>query len=319
MSATLSIVISIFGLVGCGYAAARIGLLSRTVGEGLTEFVFRVAIPLLIFDTLGSADMRGLSPWRIWIAYFIPFAIVWTLAHVAVRRLFGRDARAGVVAGGSAAYANSVLIGLPLMQAAFGDAGTVYLLVIASIHLPIMMLVSMVLNEWALQVDRVAVAAEPRLQVLRRLGVALATHPILIAIAAGVAWGLTGLQLAGPPAAIIDGLGRAAGPLALFASGMALVDYGMGRQIRPALLISACKLLLLPALVHVAARLAGLPPLGVAAATLTAACPTGVNAFLVATQLGTGQALASNALVFSTAGSVVTVALWLTLLQAFLG
>ena len=38
----------------------------------------------------------------------------------------------------------------------------------------------------------------------------------------------------------------------------------------------------------------GLPPLGVAALTLTAACPTGVNAYLIASRLGTGEALASN-------------------------
>ena len=67
------------------------------------------------------------------------------------------------------------------------------------------------------------------------------------------------------------------------------------------------------------ARAVGLPPIGVAVATLTAACPTGVNVFLVASQLGTGQALASNALLISTAGGVVTVTLWLAFLQTTLG
>ena len=48
-----------------------------------------------------------------------------------------------------------------------------------------------------------------------------------------------------------------------------------------------------------------------AVVTLTAACPTGVNVFLIASRLGTGQALASNALLISTAAGVVTVSLWL--------
>ena len=73
-----------------------------------------------------------------------------------IRRVFGRDARAGVVAGGSAAYSNSVLIGLPLLQASLGDAGTVYLVVIVAIHTPVLMLLSVFLNEWALAVDGAA-------------------------------------------------------------------------------------------------------------------------------------------------------------------
>ena len=151
MSETLSIVVAIFGLVGLGYAAARSGLLAGSVREGLTEFALKVAIPLLLFDTLATADLQGLSPWRLWAAYFVPFAIVWALSHLMIRRVFGREARAGVVAGGSAAFSNSVLIGIPLVQAAFGDAGIVYLIVIVAIHLPVMMLVSVLLNEWALE------------------------------------------------------------------------------------------------------------------------------------------------------------------------
>ena len=83
---------------------------------------------------------------------------------------------------------------------------------------------------------------------------------------------------------------------------MALVNFGMARQIKPAIAISVLKLFLMPALVFVAARAIGLPPIGVAALTLTAACPAGVNTFLIASRLGTGQALASNTLLISTAG-----------------
>jgi predicted permease len=318
MPETLATVVSIFGLVAVGYAAARTRLLGRSVGEGLTEFVFKVAIPFLLFDTLAAADLHGLSPWRIWAAYFVPFAIVFALAHLIVRRVFGRDARAGIVAGGSAAYANSVLIGLPLMQSAFGDAGTVYLIVIVVVHLPILMLVTVLLNEWAMRADRIE-AGEARGVALRRLARTLATHPILLSILAGLVWRATGLKIPHTLALVIEQLGRPAGPLALFASGMALVSFGVARQVRPAFVVAALKLLVMPALVYVATRLVGLPPLGGAVVTLTAACPTGVNAFLIATRLGTGEALASNTLLISTAAGALTVTLWLALLQASLG
>jgi len=169
LSETLIIVISIFGLIGLGYATTRVGLLSAGVGDKLTEFVFTLAIPLLLFDTLAKADFRGVSPWRIWAAYFIPFAIVWIASHLMIVRLFRRDNRAGIVAGGSAAYSNGVLIGVPLMQAALGAEGTVFLIVIVAVHLPIMMLVSVFLNEWMMATGAADKGATSHRELYRRL------------------------------------------------------------------------------------------------------------------------------------------------------
>ena len=96
LSETLIIVVSIFGLIGVGYLATRIGLLSTAVGDRLAEFVFTLAIPCLLFETLATADLHGVSPWRIWAAYFAPFALVWALSHLMIRRVFGRDQPAGL-------------------------------------------------------------------------------------------------------------------------------------------------------------------------------------------------------------------------------
>lgn len=314
LSETLVIVVSIFGLIGLGYVTARIGLLSTSVGDRLSEFVFTIAIPCLLFETLATADFQSVSPWRIWVAYFVPFAVVWIASDVLARRAFGRDKRAGIVAGGSAAYSNAVLIGVPLMQAALGDEGTVFLIVIVAVHLPVMMLLSVFLNEWALANERRGEVTS-RGEILRRLGWSMVTHPILIGVALGLIFRATGLSIPRVVSAIIDPLAGSAGPLALVASGMPLVSYGIARQIVPAIAISALKLFVLPVLVFLSAHAIGLPPIGIAALTLTAACPTGVNAYLMASRLETGEALASNAVLISTAAGVGTVTLWLMLLQ----
>ena len=319
MTETLIIVVSIFGLVGLGYLTTRVGLLSTAVGDRLTEFVFTISIPLLLFKTLATADFHGVSPWRIWAAYFLSFAIVWVASHLMVVRVFRRDGRAGIVAGVSASYSNSVLIGIPLIQAALGDQGTVFLVIIIAVHTAVMMLVSVLLNEWIVAAGKMADAATSRREALRRLVVSLSTHPMLIGIAAGLLWRATGLAIPRVVAAVVDPLANSAGALALFASGTALVNYGIARQIRPAIAISALKLALLPVLVFGASHAIGLPPIGVAALTLTAACPTGVNAYLIATRLGTGEALASNTVPISTGAGVATVTLWLAILQRTLG
>lgn len=310
MPETLAIVVSIFGLVGLGYASARSRLLPESVGDGLSAFVFTLAIPLLLFRTLATADFHGVSPWRIWAAYFTAFALVWAAGHLTIRRIFGRDLRAGIVAGAAAAYSNSVLLGIPLVQAAFGEDGMVFIIVVIAIHTPVMMLASILLNEWALAATKADGRVSP-MEAARRLAAMLATNPIVIGIAVGALWRLAGLGIPQVASAIVDPLAGSAGPLALFASGMALVKFGMARQIGPAIAISALKLLALPAMVFLMANAVGLPPLGTAVVTLVAACPTGVNVFLIASRLGTGEALASNTLLISTAAAVFTVTLWL--------
>ena len=51
----LTIILPVFGLIGLGYAARFAGYVTDRTGEGLSEFVFAIAIPCLIFKTLTGA------------------------------------------------------------------------------------------------------------------------------------------------------------------------------------------------------------------------------------------------------------------------
>ncbi|HSG94303.1 MAG TPA: AEC family transporter [Afifellaceae bacterium] len=318
MTDIANIVLSIFGLIGIGYGAARTGLLGKDVGKGLADFVFTIAIPVLLFKTLATADFGIAAPWSIWSAYFAGAAVTWALSHVTIRRMFGRDARAGLVAGLSGSYANTVLIGIPLVQTAFGEAGMVSLLIIVAVHLPVMMLASLIMFEWALRVDGVQSGTVDRGAILRRFVDNMARNPLVIAILAGAIWRLADLPLTGVPAILTDALSRAAGPVALFSAGMGLASYGIARNVHQALVITAFKLVVMPAIVLASGWAIGLAPLAVATATLAAACPTGVNPYLIAGRFGTGEAIASNAIAISTAAGFITVAIWLVILQRLL-
>ncbi len=317
MSEVAQIVLSIFGLIGIGYALVRSGYLSQDVGDGLAEFVFSVAIPVLLFRTLAEADFHGASPWGLWAGYFGGAAAAWILSHRMIRRVFGRDARAGVVAGVSASFANTVMLGIPLIQHAFGEAGMVSILIIISVNMPVMVFASIVANEWAMRADGLATGETDRLDLARRFVAALATNPIIVGIVVGALWRLSGWPISGVPAVLIDNMAAVAGPSALLASGMGLARYGVSGNVRPALLITVLKLAVMPAIVLAIGSAVGLPPLAVAVLTLTAACPTGVNAYLIANHFRTGHALAANTITLTTACAVGTMGFWLWLLQVY--
>src|SRR6478609_4606325 len=121
----LAIVLPVFGLIGIGYVARQTGFISERVGEGLSEFVFTLSLPCLIFRTLVRAAITAVQPWGYWIAYFVGVAAVWFLATGIATRFFGLKGISAVVAGFSTGQANTVFVGVPMILKAYGDEGAV--------------------------------------------------------------------------------------------------------------------------------------------------------------------------------------------------
>jgi len=306
----------VFGLIALGYASGLTGYLKTETGDALIQFAVRVALPLLLFRTMLGADFHGSAPWALWATYFSAVAVAWTSGHLVTTRVFGRDSQAGVVGGVSTAFSNLVLLGIPLTLGFFGQEGFEILSLLIALHLPIMVMMSMILFavfdlDKSKQTDPFALF---RVFVRRMI-----KNPFVIGILLGLAWRFTGQPLPGLAVRLVDALAGIAGPLALFAVGLSLRKFGISGNVGPALVLSALKLGLMPAVALVAALLFGLPPLTAKVAVAAAALPSGVNSYLIATQFGTGQALASNQMTIATAGAVVTTAFWLSIAQAVFG
>ena len=298
----LTIVLPIFGLIGIGYLARRTGFVSDRVGDGLSEFVFALALPCLIFRTLVRAEIPAVQPWGYWISYFAGVAVVWVLASVIGRRFFGLTGISGVVAGFSAGQANTVFVGVPMILKAYGDAGAVPLFLLIAVHLPVTMTMATIMAEGR--------QASP-LVILRRL----ATHPLVVGILAG--------SLCRPVAPhvpeafwhIVELLGSAAVPCALISMGIALQRYGIAIGWKLPVLLSGLKLVIHPLVVLVlATQVFDMPPVWAGVAVLFASCPSGINAYLFAERYGEGVALASSTVTLSTVLALGTTLVWLYVL-----
>ena len=216
MLASLGIVLPVFGLIGVGYLARQTRLVTDRAGDGLSEFVFALAVPCLIFRTLASAEIPPVQPWGYWISYFAGVAVVWAPGDAwsagASSRVGGT---AAVVAGFAAGQANTVLVGIPMILKAYGERG----------------------RGPALPPDRRPSAGDhdardrcsPKAATPRRSSILsrLVHHPIIVAI-------LLGLGLPSPcrrlfPAPlwqVVELIGNAAFPCSLVGMGIALRRYG---------------------------------------------------------------------------------------------
>ncbi|HEU4986172.1 MAG TPA: AEC family transporter [Rhizobiaceae bacterium] len=307
----------VFGLVAFGYMAGWSGLLKAQTGDALTDFAVTIALPLLLFRTMAGADFHDGVPWSLWGAYFSSGAIAWLAAQFSVIYIFGRDERAGVVAGVTAAFSNQLLLGVPLIFGAFGQSGFEVLSLILSIHLPIMTAATIVLL--ALVGGKREAGGVDFVGLLRQFLSTMLNNPLIIGILAGLFWRLTGFEMPALAERLVDSLANLAGPLALFAVGLGLRKFGLSGNLSPAILLVGIKLALMPAVALAMAMLFGLPPLAAKVTVAVASLPSGVNTYLIATRFGTGQALASNAMTIGTACAFLTTGTWLAIAQWVFG
>lgn len=302
-------VLPVFLMIFIGWLIVATRYLKPEAGVALSEFVFKLAVPVLIFRTLAEAEFHGAFPVRLWIAYFAGVAVTWAVGHGLAAWFFRADQRTATVAGVSSAFANNVFIGLPLVERAVGAEGLVAVSILLAIHLPVMMIASSLLIERAERRD-LGKASEGWYPLLRYLALNLARNPLVFGVLAGILWNLSGLPLAGVPKLVADQLSAVAGPAALISLGMAMRRYGLGGNIAMGSSASVLKLFLLPACVLAFSHLLGLGREWQAALVLTSSVPTGVNAWLIAAQFRTAENLAATTITLTTATGVLSVTFW---------
>lgn len=292
MNAVWTVVTPVFGTVALGYALARLGVLSREVGAGLTRFMFFLAIPAMLFRGLAGATLPATPPWAYLASFYLPsFAVFGLATWMAERRLGWARAEAGL-AGMTACYANIVLLGLPLAHAAFGAAGELPLFLLVATQSTLLF----PLATWALEIR--GAGARPR-RVLGALG-RLALNPVLLALAAGFVANHLAFVPVAPLARMLDTLAAAGPGCALVALGVGLAQYRLGGGWREVALLVVLKNLLCPLLVWGLGRALGLESTWLAVAVLMAAMPTGINAYIFASQYQRRQDCVAKSIVAST-------------------
>jgi malonate transporter and related proteins len=299
MIQSLFVVLPIFALIAIGYGVTWSGIVQQKSAQGLSDFVFVLAIPCLLFKTLAKATIPEVQPWGYWLSYFGALALVWALAMLIAARVFKREGQALAVAGFAAAQSNTVLVGIPIIVKAYGEAGAVPLALLLAVHLPVTVTLATVL-------------AERRNASPYRILKSLISHPIIIGILLGSAARPFIDILPQMIWTVVDGLAGAAIPCSLVALGMTLRRYGLETGLTLPAILSGLKLLVHPALVLVLATYVfSMPPAWSGVAVLFAACPCGINAYLFAERYKTGIGDASSAIALSTLASIGTMAMWL--------
>ncbi|MGR3555414.1 MAG: AEC family transporter [Paracoccus sp. (in: a-proteobacteria)] len=313
MSALFTIVLPVFLVIGFGYLVTWRGWFSEGAVDGLMRFAQNFAVPTLLFASMARLDIGSNFQPVLLLSFYLGAFASFLAGWAGAKYLFRRSPADCVAIGFVCLFSNSLLMGVPITERAFGAAALAGNWAIIAIHSPLIYTFGITVMEFTrargtgLSVGRVA---------LRALTGVLHT-PLVIGILSGLA--MNALMQAGMTMpegfwAAVDMISRAALPAALFGLGGILYRYRPEGDMAAIAMCCACSLLLHPAITYGLGRAGGLDTAGLRSAVMTASMAPGINAYLFANIYASARRVAASTVLIGTAASVLTIWMWLAIL-----
>ena len=280
-------------------------MLDTDFSSKMNTFVFKVALPVQLFESMVTAGFQ-----EVWNGGAVLFCLVVTLLSILVMMAVSltqkKALRAEFIQAG---YRSSqALLGAALMQNIYGHNGPLALIIIGSVPLynvAAVVLLTLLSPEGG-HLDR---------KTLGRALREIVKNPIILAIAAGVAWSLLGIPLPDILGRAVANLGATATPLGLLALG-ASIDLKKAVTLwRPTLVSSIFKLVVFVAAFLPAAIWLGYRDELLVAILVMLGSPATVSSFTMARSMGHEGTLSADAVMMTTICSAFTFTGWLYLLR----
>jgi predicted permease len=303
-SPVFSSLVPVILFIALGFFAGRRGWIRAASVKDLSNLVFMVLTPALLFRTMSTVHVQDLDFEPVAV-YFAAAGLIFT-ATLAVQGFRTLAAARGL----ANTFSNTIMIGVPLVGLVFGEAGLVTLFTLISVHALILLTAATVVFELAAareHAGRSGGAQQPMwrtvLQAVRN-GI---VHPVPLPIIAGLLFAQTGLavpEMLGKPLQL---LGQALGPIALLLVGVTLAFSPVGTHFKAALRIALVKNLVHPLVLGTLGWALGLSGLSLGVMVAAAALPVGANVFLFTQRYEVAQEEVTASIAVSTALALVTV------------
>ncbi|MFT4150534.1 MAG: AEC family transporter [Paracoccaceae bacterium] len=311
MNALIDVILPVFLVIGFGYAAARWIGFGEAAVDGVMRFSQNFAIPCLLFKSIATLDIGAEAELGLFLSFYIGAFTCFFLGFLGARVIFHRPPEDSVAIGFAALFSNSLLLGVPITERAYGADALAGNFSIIALHSPMFYTFGIIAMELARARGRPTHIRHLLPQILR----GILRQPLVIGVLSGLAFNMTGLPV---PAAISGGLemmARAAVPAALFGLGGVLLRYRPEGDMRTIAMVCLLSVIVHPAIAYTLGRwVFDLGTNQLRSAVMTAAMAPGVNAYLFAHLYGVAKRVNASAVLIGTAASILTIWGWLHIL-----
>lgn len=308
LSVTFEVMMPMILLLAVGILLRRVGWIRPETASNLNKLIFRLLLPVLVFNNMRSIEASSLPDPAFLLFIFLAVLCVYVLTALLVP-LFEKDRRKKGVMVQGIFRTNFAVLGVTLMEAMFGPGGNLYY----SLALPVVIPMNNILAVVALS-DCSGKSANKK-DLLKDI----LTNPLIL----GCVLGAVFLFLKIPLPAVVDSalnkLADITGTLSLLVLGASL-RWDSVRENRSHILWTLLAKCLIAAVTMTVAILLGLTGQQLAVVIVLFGAPCAVSSFPMADAMGGDGSLAAGQVAFSTAFCMLTLfaMIWIGKLLAIL-
>lgn len=295
------VIFPVFAIALVGYLVAYKRIFGIRDIEGISRYVFIIALPVMLFNSIAHIELPETIEWSFLLSYYLVAISMFIIGMWLSRHWFHYAQQEQSVFGMGTSYSNLILVGLPLVSTGLGDEALLPIFMLVAFHSPIIFFLVTLFAE-----NGGGTGAKP-LAIARQTAVSLVKNPIIIGIVLGLLTNLFALPIPAPIETVLEIISRSVLPCALFVLGASLSAYKLAGHFKEAWTIVILKLILQPLLVWLLAFVIfNVDPLWGAVAVMMAAMPVGVNVYMIAQKYQVCLSPISSAIFISTTAAIFT-------------
>lgn len=316
---SLNATLPIFLIMVLGWFLMRIGLFTKEFNKVADKYVFKVALPVLLFKDIATADIR--SDFNLTFVLFcmitttIMFLAIWGLSYIFIKDKTQVGAFAQASARGSAA-----VLGIAFINNIYGNSGMAPLMIVSAV--PLYNILSVIILTFSADMGKEAQKNKLNDNVsnskgsnIKKACINVVKNPIIIGIFLGLPFSIFGISIPPIPLKAVTSIAQTATPIALLVVGAGFEGAKAIKKIKLTAVATFIKLVLLPLIFFPFAIAFGFRGSELVAILVMLGSPTTVTCYIMAKNMGNDEVLSSSIVVMATLLSSVTLTGWIFVLK----
>lgn len=338
---SINATVPVFLVMVLGSVIKKIGIIDEHFANVANRYVFKVALPVLLFRDLSKSDFKSqFEPKFVLycsIVTILMFSLVWIFTEI----LMKDDTQKGAFIQGSC-RSSAAILGMAFVQNMYSDTGMAPLMIVAAVPLfnifAVVVLTfkahpkEVVVNEIdtyetvqnindneEVVTDNITIkkTVSHKTDNIKKASINIVKNPIIIGIVLGFISSMLNMKYPVIINKTIESIAQTATPIALICIGAGFEGRKAIKKIKPTLVATFIKLIGLAAVFIPIGVALGFRNQELVAALIMLASPTTVTSYVMAKSMDNDEVLSSSIIVLTTVLSSITLTGWIFILRTF--
>lgn len=301
---SFTVVFPLFANMILGYGLKSIHLLDEGTTKNMNTVVFKVFLPLLLFNNIYKTNLNGIFNGKILGFAALSIIALFIILCILIPIIEKDNKKRGVMIQGIF-RSNFVIFGLPVATALFGDGQVCIIALLIAVVVPLFNFLSVI----ALEIFRGGKID------IKNVLKGIITNPLIIASAIGLTFLFLNIKLPGVLEKSVEDISKIATPLSLILLGATFEFKAIKANLKQTIISVVGRLVILPSIMLPLSAFLGFRNVELVGLMLIFGAPTAVSSFTMAEKMDGDAELASQIVVFTSAFCILTVFIWIFILK----